>query len=183
MSPTSPIIDRPKQKLNKVQRRQLIPSLQIAGLTQEEIAGYLGVSRSTVINDINEMPQAAVDATEHLKSLSDEIRARMPLEKRAEKYVALATSAKNEAVSLGALQRIDDLDGIVTEKERIRAKQSEQPANQPLFVFQSGAQISFGPTTIGGESKSLHNTSTAPATPVIDVTPESHKGGTVNTDE
>ncbi len=179
----SPIIDRPKQKLNRVQRKQLIPTLQIAGMTQIQIAEHLGVSRSTIINDLADLPQAAIDATDNLKSLSDEIRAMLPVKGRAEKYVELATKAKNEAVSLGALQRIDDLEGIVTDKERLRAKQSEQPSNQAMFILAPGMNISFGPSTTGSESKSLHNTSTAPPLPYIDVESESPKGGTVNKDE
>jgi transcriptional regulator with XRE-family HTH domain len=141
MNETPSLIDRPKQKLRKTQRLQLIPTLQIAGMTQEQIAAQLGVSRSTIVTDLNDLHPLAVDATDKLKSLVDEIANVLPIKDRAEKYAKLATSAKNEAVSLGALQRIDDLDGIVTEKERIRAKRETQPEHQPMFALPPGAFV------------------------------------------
>jgi hypothetical protein len=144
----------------------LIPSLQIAGLTQQQIAEQLQVSRATIVHDLSDMHPAETEAVEHLKTLVSEIHAILPVEKRAQKYADLATKAKNEAVSLGALQRIDDLDGIVTEKERIRAKRDERPAIQALFMLAPGASIDFGGGTPQGESAtisrgegSLHNTS------------------------
>src|SRR4030095_3056262 len=73
----------------------------------------------------------------------------------------LAMRAKNEAVSLGALQRIDDLDGIVTQKELVRTRRGAQSSPQPMFMLPPGANIHFTVNqqnnTIGSGSESLHN--------------------------
>ncbi len=172
-----------ESNLNPKQRATKIAALIASGMSQRDIAKTLNISRSTVQRDIEDIKPGIAEAKDLISEYNEHFDRLYPLEQSAEDYVDLARNAKNEAVRLGAQQRVDDLRGIVTEKERIRAKQSEQPANQPLFVFQSGAQISFGPTTIGGDAKSLHNTSTVQPLPYIDVEPESHKGGTVNKDE
>ena len=154
-----------RRKVPQAQRKQEILALQVAGLTQTEIAQKLGVSRSSIVRDLEQLRPAQKAVNDRLSELQSEITAILPVKERAVKYAQLAKSAKNEAVSLGALQRIDDLDGIVTEKERIRAKRDEQPANQPMFVFQAGAKIDFGgvriDTTTSREMPSLHNTPTA----------------------
>lgn len=153
-------------KLKAPQRRQQILALQTAGFTQAEIAAQLHCSVSTIKNDLQVLAPAKSLAAAQLEVLNAAIGKVISVEERAQKYAQLATKAKNEAVSLGALQRIDDLDGIVTEKERIRAKRDDQPANQPMFVLPPGANVNVTihqqRTTISSESAGLHNTSSVP---------------------
>ena len=132
---------QPRTKLTQPQRKALITTLQLQGLNQSDIARQLGCSRKTIVRDIAELRPSEKAQLDRAKSLIDEITCKLPTEKRAGKYVELATRAKNEAVSLAALQRIDDLEGIVTEKERIRAKAHQAPEPQPMFVLPAGAHV------------------------------------------
>ncbi len=88
----------------------------------------------------------------NLARLNTAIDRILSVDQKAEKYVALATTAKNEAVSLGALQRIDDLAGIVTEKELVRSKRNEPAAPTAMFSLPPGTSISFSATTTGSVS-------------------------------
>ncbi len=133
--PSSPPIDTPKRKLNRAERRIVLPTLQASGLTQDQMAAKCGVSRSTIVNDLNDLHPVELETGQHLKSLIGEITKTLPIEKRAETYVDLATNDKNGGIRLSALMRIDDLDGIVTEKERIRARTAEPAAPVALFIL------------------------------------------------
>lgn len=125
-------------------RAQTVLAMSAAGLSQKEIATKLNVSSKTIQRDVQSVKPTLDEAKAYIEEYQNHFDVIYPLEDSALDYVELATNAKNEAVRLGAQQRIDDLRGIVTEKERIRAKQSEVPANQPMFVFQAGAKIDFG---------------------------------------
>lgn len=126
-------------------RHQVTAMLAQPGVKQSDIAKALGCSLKTVSRIAQQVKPAIAEADSRLTALNKEIATVISVKQRAEKYAKLATSAKNEAVSLGALQRIDDLDGIVTDKERLRAKQVDPAANQrPIFVFQGGMNIDFG---------------------------------------
>jgi len=166
-----PLIDKPAPKVKQRERKSQILALRAAGLTQTEIAKQFGVSRASIVRDFADLKPAADELDSRLNKLNSEISRVITVEARAKKYAKLATSAKNEAVSLGALQRIDDLDGIVTDKERLRAKQSEQP-NRPMFVFNGGLSIDFGggtPQHIDKDANNeRHNSTNAP---IVDVTP------------
>ncbi len=131
-------------------------------MTQDEIAATFGVSRRSIVRDLEDLRPAQAAVNDRLAALTTEITSAITVKQRAEKYAELATSAKNEAVSLGALQRIDDLDGIVTEKERLRSKGVEHSAPAPMFVLPQGANISMTfntqvNTTTSSEGASLHN--------------------------
>ena len=141
----STVIDVPRSqslpKLKPAQRKALVLSLQLQGLNQTEIAEQLSVSRRTIVNDLANLHPSEKEQQAKAKSLIDEITTRLPVDERAGHYVKLATRAKNEAVQLASLQRIDDLEGIVTEKERIRAKAHSAPEPQPMFVLPAGAHV------------------------------------------
>ncbi len=139
-------------KLKPIARQKQVLALIAAGLTQKQIAAELGVSRASIARDCAELQPDTEQVEQRLQRLNQSIDQFVSVEQRARKYAELATKAKNEAVSLGALQRIDDLEGIVTDKERLRAKQSEQPANQAMFILAPGMNISFGPSTTGSGS-------------------------------
>lgn len=152
-------------------RQPQILALQAAGMTQEQIAQQMGVSRQSITRDLREIAPAKEAVVSKLASLVDEISVLLPSKRRAEEYASLATSAKNEAVRLGTLQRIDDLDGIVTEKELVRSKRNDPPAPTAMFMLPAGTSISFGvsvtsevtPTATGSVPGLEHD--------VIDVTP------------
>ena len=113
-----------------------------AGATPTEIANILKVAPNTIRRITREL-KADIDSTNSkLAELQREITSVITVKQRAEKYAALATSAKNEAVSLGALTRIDDIAGIVTDRERMRIdKQTSEPVIQPMFLLPAGAHV------------------------------------------
>jgi transcriptional regulator with XRE-family HTH domain len=142
-----------RRKIKAQQRREVILALQLQGKTQEQIAAELGVSRRTINRDLDEMQPSVEVAKTILQRAQDRIRDTMPVEKRVDNYVELAMSAKNEAVRQGATQRLDDLDGIVPERELIRAKGHEPQAVQPMFVLPPGARIAVAIDTRPAEVK------------------------------
>ncbi len=179
--------------LTPLQRKAQLTALMASGLSQRKAAQALGVDRSTIKRDLEEI-RPTVEAVQDLqKRAEDYIEQIMPIERRIDEQIAMlqvAKVTKQPAAGSAILSRLDDMQGFVTLKELTRAKQSEQPANQAMFILAPGMNISFGPSTTGSESKSLHNTSTVPGTPVIDVpiykdadSREISKGGTVNKDE
>jgi transcriptional regulator with XRE-family HTH domain len=137
-----------RRKVPKSIRQPQILALQAAGLTQEQVAQEMGVSRQSITRDLREIAPAKAEMESNLARLNTAIDRILSVDQKAEKYVALATSAKNEAVSLGALQRIDDLAGIVTEKELVRSKRNEPAAPQAMFMLPPGTSISFSATAV-----------------------------------
>jgi hypothetical protein len=122
-------------------RNQVVAMLSTPGITHNDIAKVLHCSTRTIKRIAREVRPDIAEADSKLVLLQREVNRVITVQQRAQKYADLATDAKNEAVSLGALQRIDDLDGIVTEKERIRAKRDERPANQPMFQLPAGTAV------------------------------------------
>lgn len=101
-----------------------------------------------------------------LSSLDGELSKRQNPAKIAENYVFLSEEAKNEAVRLGAQDRILELRGVITERERMRIeKQTQQPSNAPMFVLQAGSTINVSVGTPPGPSGSV-------SADVRDVTPK-----------
>lgn len=148
-------------------RNQVIAMLAQPGITHADIAKALSCSVKTVSRISTQVKADINEADSKLATLSKEITAVISVKDRAKRYATLAKSAKNEAVSLGALQRIDDLDGIVTEKERMRAKRDEQPANQPMFVLPQGAMINV---TVNQQNNTI-SSSSLPDNSAIEVNP------------
>ncbi len=140
--PLIDIADTKRRKVPSHLRKPQILAMQAAGMTQVQIAETLGVSRASITRDLETIRPAQEAVREQCVALMTEITSMLPMKDRAVKYVELAKHAKNEAVSLGALQRIDDLDGIVTEKERIRAKSGTTSEVQPMFVLPQGCNLS-----------------------------------------
>jgi DNA-binding XRE family transcriptional regulator len=131
-------------KLTQQQRAVKIAALLASGVTQTEVANQLGISRSTVKRDIEDLKPTIKEAETLITEYNKQFDELYPIEQSAADYVDLARSAKNEAVRLGAQQRIDDIRGLVTDKERLRAKRDQEVQPQPMFVFNGGLSIDFG---------------------------------------
>ncbi len=139
-------------KLNQLQRKAKLTALLASGMSQTEAAKVLNVSRSTIKLDLQDI-RPSVEEVKDLQARAESyIESVMPIEKRIDNYVILAKHANNEAVRQGSTQRLDEMQGFVTQKELTRAKQSEQPANQAMFILAPGMNISFGPSTTGSGS-------------------------------
>lgn len=159
-------------RIKSAPRREQILALQVAGLTQDQIAAKLGVDRRTIVRDLVKLKESTGNLEEILTKGQTRLREIYPIEKRIEKYVDHGKHAKNEAVSFAALQRLDDIDGLVTDKERLRAKGHDQPQSQPMFSLPAGAQVNVTVTTTGSRVMPDNGASGQ----VINVTPEESKG-------
>lgn len=159
-------------RIKSKDRSQAVLALRVAGLKQREIAQELGVELRTVQRDIHKAAAAQAVVRDTLSEMQAVLGETITVKTRAMRYAELATSAKNEAVSLGALQRIDDLQGIITEKERLRAKGADQAPVQPMFVLPAGSQVQV---TLGMPQHTT-TSSNERASNAIDVTPSKDEG-------
>lgn len=135
-------------KLNPVQRATKIAALKASGMTHAQIASELHVSLSTIKRAISDLKPTIEEAKDIVTKYASKLDELYPVEERSVDYVNQAKSAVNEAVRMQARMRIDDLCGVVTEKERVRYKGQQAQGNQPLFIFPAGANIEFGPVSI-----------------------------------
>src|SRR5262245_27124148 len=101
------------QKLKAKDRAFAVLAMRANGASIAEICEALNASSCTSWRDIEKLRLALIVTRDRLQSLNEGIEQRISLEQRAERYANLALTAKNEAVSLATLQRIDDLDGFV----------------------------------------------------------------------
>lgn len=139
MTDVAPVVKRRKTPASL--RKPQILAMQTAGMTQTEIAEQLGVSRRSIVRDLEELQPAREQVEAVLSQLVNKIDSLHSVEESAENYVDLAKHAKNEAVRLATEDRISDFRGIITEKERIRAKAHQAPEPQPMFVLPAGAHV------------------------------------------
>ncbi len=137
-------------------------------LTHAQIAEMVGRSSRTVdrVLDTNSDLVEQLERT-FLDELQTHLNTLQTSEDTALNYVELATSAKNEAVRLGAQDRILDIRGVITDKERLRAKQHDAPTSQPMFVLPPGAHVAV---TINTTTSSNKDTVSDRDNKVIDVT-------------
>ena len=143
----------------KLRIKSQVTALITKGVPYTKIAQMLECSPKTVRRIASEVLPGVEEADTKLAQLTAQISKVITIEARAEKYADLAKNAKNEAVSLGALTRIDDLDGIVTEKERMRLKLAENKPHQPMFVLPPGTSVSV---TVSSEPE-IRNITPGPA--------------------
>lgn len=152
-----PIIDRTghKRPVPAELRQPQILALQAAGLTLQQIADVFNVSIKSIQRDLEVISAAKQNFnTSTLDALMTPLRIAISPEQRAARYAELAISAKNEAVSLGALQRIDDLDGIVTQKELVRTRRDDAATTvQPMFILPANSHISVTVDTTSSRSE------------------------------
>jgi len=154
---------RPKmsQKLNaqdRAQRRRLKLAAMLAdpSITLEKAAQLLQVSRKT--GDLAEMRPDIQEVENLVAEYQASIRARLPIDERVDLLVENARQNRNPFARQKALERLDDLDGILTESERLRIPRDREPAaNRPMFVFNGGLNIDFG----GGRAEQAGDVDTA----------------------
>ena len=155
----SPNIDNVATR-RKAGRKATVAALVGSGkLTQEQIAQSLGVTRATIARDVAEIAPALLTAKTVLQRMQGEIEKLLPAEQRVQEYVNSLEQAKasnQPSAGLQILARLDAIDGLVTDVERLRTKAVEPQAIVPMFSLPAGASISV---TVTSER------------PAIDVTP------------
>ena len=67
----------------------------------------------------------------------------LPIQKGAELLAKIAQGTDNPFAQLKAIERADDLDGIVTDIERLKTRRADEPRQRvPMFTLPEGARIS-----------------------------------------
>ena len=167
LATSTPSVKDKRAKVRQAQRQAAIVALQVAGLTQEQIAAKLGVCRQTITRDLQNLEPTTDQVASALDVARAHIRKVWPIPKIVDGMVSLGKTAKNEAVRLGAQSHGLDLHGVITDRERLRAKNSTPPAPQALFSLPAGTSISVTVDTMGSGQRDglLDNPN------VIDVTP------------
>lgn len=136
-------------------------------LSQGEIAELTGLSRFTV-NNLNRKIQPGNTHAENLKAeYQRRFRTALPVRERVAIYTEIA-KARHPFASKAALARIEELEGIVTEKERREsASNAVSAAPVALFVLPGGSGVSVNPVQVltaqkespvlSSTSENLHN--------------------------
>ena len=108
-----------------------------------QIAQILGVSRQAVARHVSSVQTAIKASNDALALYGKELKTSMPIADRAKTLVDLAKNGKQELVRLKAIERMDDLDGITTEKDRLRAINLGEGAQQqgPMFLMAPGSTV------------------------------------------
>ncbi len=131
-----------RRRVPQASRRAQVLALQTTGMTQEEIAKQLGVSRSAITRDLQDLrAQQAALAVSLQDRVTSYIEHAMPIERRIDTYVKLAKNDRMPQYQQASAMRLDDMQGFVTIKDR---KAQESPNTQPLITIE-GVQINLGP--------------------------------------
>src|SRR5262249_35933520 len=121
--------------------------------TVQDVAKALGVSVKTVERDLKMVRPDMKEAQGKLEAYQTQLQKHLPIKKRVELIADIAKDKKNRFAQLKAIERADDIDGIIPEIERLKVRRNDEPGdNRPLIVFKGGMNIAFGPTTTGRDS-------------------------------
>lgn len=114
-------------------------------MTHKQISGIVGCSAKTVQRVTQELKRETSDCATKLEEYQRIFRRSLPIAERAKLLVKIAkeNDCKAPLVSLKSLQRLDDLDGIVTPKDetRLRCHKDEPPNYSPMFIMPAGSRI------------------------------------------
>lgn len=109
-------------------------------MTQQEIAELLGISRRTVNRVVKKAKPDLQEITEKLGEYQRQIASSVSIQTRVARLKALVEQDAEKMVALKAIQRIDELDGIVTEREKGRYAEPPREAT-PMFMLPPGATV------------------------------------------
>lgn len=149
-------------------RTQIIALLG-SGATHKEIAGRVGCSKKTVQRVAKSVKPELEEVEGQLTEYQRLLKERLPLEDRVDLYDKIARKTdKNPFAAMRALERIDDLDGVLTEKDRLRQQdQGSQQPHRPLFMFAPGSEATVNVTIAPPKPEAARSLSRQE----IDVTP------------
>lgn len=119
--------------------------------THTQIAEILGVSNQTVTRHVKALEADIEQANSKLDEYQRVFLGSFAITDRANRLIELAKQSESPHVALQSLLRLDDLDGIVTEKDRLRAinQPSSHEFNTPMFMLMPGSNVSVRMTKDG----------------------------------
>jgi|WetSurMetagenome_2_1015567.scaffolds.fasta_scaffold1045624_1 hypothetical protein len=134
-------------------------------LTHDDIARTVGCSTKTVQRVAKEIKPDVDEALSKLEKYQTLLNKHLPIENRVELITKIAKKAdSNPFAAMRALERADDLDGIITARDESRRPSQESGETRPMFILPPGTQISVSVKTIENEKPKE-----------IDVTPRGNK--------
>jgi hypothetical protein len=111
-------------------------------MTLQKAAQLLKVSPKTIQRDLVEIRPDVREVEGLLETYKASIRKRLPIDERVALYVENARQNTNPFARQKALERLDDLDGVVSEGERLRIpRDREQAQPGPMFILPAGARV------------------------------------------
>jgi transposase len=125
------------RETRKVQITHLLAN---PGLSHQQIATAVGVSTKTVQRVAKEIKPDVAEVDAKLTEYQTLLRKRLPIKDRVELYDKIARKAdSNPFAAMRALERADELDGIITAKDQ--AREQESAPQQAMFVLPGDAKI------------------------------------------
>src|SRR5262249_30170393 len=119
-------------------------------------------------------------AEDKLEEYQRRFKERLPLEDRVRLYEEIARQNSNLFARFKALQRIDAIDGIIPDIERLKFdRQHEEPQTRvPMFMLPDGARISVTVNQIEqlNNSTTSHQATAGERPEVRDITPQGDTG-------
>jgi transposase len=154
---------RTQKRITPATRKAAITSLLASGMSQTDAATQLGISRKTVTRDVAEAREGLQLADSVLARAQAHIKvAKIEVERRVERYRDIAEQDAQPAAALAALTRLDAIDGLVPEIDRLRARiQDDSRPSQPMFSVVGAVSVTVN------ANPSQNQSDTA-----IDVTPK-----------
>jgi hypothetical protein len=121
-------------------------------LTHDDIARTVGCSTKTVQRVAREIKPDVDEALSKLEEYQTLFNKHLPIENRVELYTQIANKAdSNPFAAMKALERADDIDGILTAKDEVRRPSQESGETRPMFILPAGTRISVSVKTIEDE--------------------------------
>jgi hypothetical protein len=128
----------PKQE----KARTKIIALLGNGMNHTEIAKALGCSTKTVQRVAKSIKPAMAEIKDLLTEYQRLLRKCLPIEDRVELYEQIARKAKtNPFAAMRALERVDELDGILTAKDEIGRPQEDAREHRPIFQLPPDTKV------------------------------------------
>jgi hypothetical protein len=110
--------------------------------TIQDAAKMLGVSAKTIGGDLKAVQADMAEAEDKLQEYQRRFKERLPIDERVRLYEEIARQDGNLFARFKALQRVDAIDGIVTEGERLRIPRDREPREPaPMFILPEGAHV------------------------------------------
>jgi hypothetical protein len=121
---------------------QITHLLANPGLTHEEIAKAIGCSTKTMQRVSKEIRPDVQEAEAKLAEYQTLLSKRLLIRDRVELYTKIAKEAdSNPFAAMRALERADELDGILTAKDQIKRPSQGPQEYRPMFQFSSDTKI------------------------------------------
>ncbi len=110
--------------------------------TVQDAARILGVSAKTIERDLKAVRADVTEAGDKLQAYQRLFQKRLPIDERVRLYEEIARQDGNLFARFKALQRVDAIDGIITDGERLKVeRQREERPATPMFILPPGTSV------------------------------------------